>query len=89
MLIPGEKHSRQKAQGSCVQISELGGGGEGEPMEVSLVSLGKDRGSDPISRSVQGLRIGVGRQTCPRGRDQAGKRHNLIPFFLLKLTVVT
>ena len=40
-----------------MQISELGVGGEGEPVEVSLVSLGKDRGSDPSSRSVQGLRI--------------------------------
>ena len=38
----------------CVQISESGVGVEEEPMEVRLVSLGKDRGSDPIPRS--GLR---------------------------------
>ena len=39
-------------------------------MEVRLVSLGKDRGSDPIPRSVRGLRIETAGRHVPGVRTK-------------------
>ena len=39
-------------------------------MEVRLVSLGKDCGSDPIPRSVRGLRIEMAGRHVPGARTK-------------------